>query len=157
MIIECKNCSRKFVAKANDIPESGRLVQCGNCSNKWFFDNSKSNIQTLDEISIKEQEIEIPKTNISTKFSDNKNKTIKKKLRNTKEINKIKNKKIKKNIIENKFKKLIVIIITLFALIVLADTFKTYLSVMFPKLEPILNNLHETLFDIYLFIRDLTK
>ena len=53
MIIECKNCSRKFVAKANDIPESGRLVQCGNCSNKWFFDNSKSNIQTLDEISIK--------------------------------------------------------------------------------------------------------
>ena len=35
MIIQCKNCSRKFIAKDSDIPANGRTVQCGYCSVTW--------------------------------------------------------------------------------------------------------------------------
>ena len=35
MIIQCKSCSRKFVVKNSDIPEKGRMVQCGYCSVTW--------------------------------------------------------------------------------------------------------------------------
>ena len=35
MIIQCGNCSKKFVVKDADIPEEGRLVQCGHCSVTW--------------------------------------------------------------------------------------------------------------------------
>jgi len=35
MIIECENCSRKFVVRDNDIPNEGRIVQCGYCSSTW--------------------------------------------------------------------------------------------------------------------------
>ena len=35
MIIQCKNCSRKFIAKDSDIPKNGRTVQCGYCSVTW--------------------------------------------------------------------------------------------------------------------------
>ena len=36
MIIQCRNCSRKFFVKDEDIPEEGRMVQCSNCSQEWF-------------------------------------------------------------------------------------------------------------------------
>ena len=35
MIIQCKSCSEKFTVKDTDIPEEGRMVQCGNCSVTW--------------------------------------------------------------------------------------------------------------------------
>ena len=35
MIIQCENCSRKFVTKDSDIPQEGRTVQCGHCSVTW--------------------------------------------------------------------------------------------------------------------------
>tara|TARA_Y100001960_G_scaffold81843_1_gene87357 strand:+ start:184 stop:828 length:645 start_codon:yes stop_codon:yes gene_type:complete len=35
MIIQCKSCSRKFIVKDRDIPEEGRMVQCGYCSVNW--------------------------------------------------------------------------------------------------------------------------
>ena len=35
MIIQCENCSRKFIAKDSDIPKEGRMVQCGYCSVTW--------------------------------------------------------------------------------------------------------------------------
>ena len=35
MIINCKSCSRKFVVKDQDIPNEGRMVQCGYCSETW--------------------------------------------------------------------------------------------------------------------------
>ena len=35
MIIQCENCSRKFLAKDSDIPKEGRMVQCGYCSIAW--------------------------------------------------------------------------------------------------------------------------
>ena len=35
MIIQCESCSRKFIVKDNDIPNEGRMVQCGYCSVTW--------------------------------------------------------------------------------------------------------------------------
>ena len=36
MIIQCKSCSRKFQVRDKDIPKQGRMVQCSNCSERWF-------------------------------------------------------------------------------------------------------------------------
>ena len=36
MIIECKNCLKKFTLRDSDIPIKGRTVQCGNCSTQWL-------------------------------------------------------------------------------------------------------------------------
>ena len=36
MIIQCENCARKFQVKDEDVPKEGRMVQCSNCSQKWF-------------------------------------------------------------------------------------------------------------------------
>ena len=36
MIIECKNCLKKFTVRDSDIPIQGRTVQCGNCSTQWL-------------------------------------------------------------------------------------------------------------------------
>ena len=36
MIVECKNCLKKFAVKDIDIPSRGRTVQCGNCSRRWL-------------------------------------------------------------------------------------------------------------------------
>jgi len=35
MIIQCENCSKKFIVKDKDIPKKGRMVQCGYCSATW--------------------------------------------------------------------------------------------------------------------------
>ena len=35
MIIKCQSCSRKFVVRDQDIPQQGRMVQCGYCSVTW--------------------------------------------------------------------------------------------------------------------------
>ena len=36
MIIECKNCLKKFTVRDSDIPIKGRIVQCSNCSSQWL-------------------------------------------------------------------------------------------------------------------------
>ena len=36
MIIECKNCLKKFTVRDSDIPIQGRVVQCSNCSSQWL-------------------------------------------------------------------------------------------------------------------------
>tara|TARA_B110000438_G_C15747286_1_gene621335 strand:+ start:204 stop:854 length:651 start_codon:yes stop_codon:yes gene_type:complete len=65
MIINCENCSRRFVVKDKDIPKTGRLVQCGYCSVSWHqmpaylndkgkekIKNDKNFKNTLEELSI---------------------------------------------------------------------------------------------------------
>ena len=44
MIIQCKNCSKKFLVKDTDIPNEGRMVECGYCSQKWFQASVESNV-----------------------------------------------------------------------------------------------------------------
>jgi len=36
MILQCKNCLKKFAVKDTDIPSGGRTVQCGSCSTQWL-------------------------------------------------------------------------------------------------------------------------
>jgi len=35
MILSCKSCKKKFVVPDQAITDSGRIVQCGSCGNKW--------------------------------------------------------------------------------------------------------------------------
>ena len=35
MIIECRNCLKRFVVRDSDITTKGRVVKCGNCSTQW--------------------------------------------------------------------------------------------------------------------------
>ena len=63
-------------------------------------------------------------------------------------------KKSKKNRI-NILNFLIVFIITLEAIIILADTFKNTINLFIPGFDLILNNLYETLKDVMLFFKDL--
>jgi predicted Zn finger-like uncharacterized protein len=37
MIIQCVSCLKKFEVEASQIPNSGRQVKCGVCSNEWFY------------------------------------------------------------------------------------------------------------------------
>jgi len=65
MIIQCKNCSRKFIAKDSDIPANGRTVQCGYCSVTWH-----QMPQIVPRKIIKRTD-EIPIDNTNTKTSAN--------------------------------------------------------------------------------------
>jgi len=35
MLVNCKACEKKFLVPNAAITESGRLLQCGSCGNKW--------------------------------------------------------------------------------------------------------------------------
>ena len=35
MIIECRNCLKKFIVEDKDIPVEGRMVKCSNCGSQW--------------------------------------------------------------------------------------------------------------------------
>ncbi len=38
MVIGCPDCNKKFDIDENLIPANGRLLQCGSCNYKWFFE-----------------------------------------------------------------------------------------------------------------------
>ena len=50
-----------------------------------------------------------------------------------------------------------IFIISIIALLILADTFKYELENYIPNINNILNNLYETLKDLFLFAKDLIK
>ena len=58
MIIECGSCSRKFVVRDSDIPNSGRTVQCGYCSVTWHQMPVSAPIQTIGQTSLKKSFVE---------------------------------------------------------------------------------------------------
>ena len=138
MIISCENCNKNFEVDSTLIPENGRLLQCSVCDHKWFYKISKisdlelSDNQTTEEItenlSNENKESEVQKKNNQTNFGD---------------------------IFFKIFGYFIVFIITLIAVIIILDTFKSPLSSIFPNLELLLFNLTETLKDIKFFIKDL--
>ena len=163
MIIDCINCSKKFVVNASLIPDNGRTIQCGSCNHVWFYkpkiDLSKNQIKT---------EISSPKSN-DIVSENNKDDTLNKKLSKTEETSNLenvantepssdelinKNKKTSFNI--SKFLSyFLVFLITFIALIIVLDTFKSPLSSIIPGLEIFLYNFFETLKDLYLFIKNL--
>ena len=60
MIIQCGSCSIKFIARDEDIPEKGRMVQCSQCSQKWFHVPAKikSSVESDTDRNISEMEFE---------------------------------------------------------------------------------------------------
>ena len=152
MIIECINCSKKFDVNSDLIPSTGRTIQCGSCNHVWFFNPNKANLKINEEI----------QPNIYIPINIKKNKDIKPK-KKTDQLNKTENKKFEVTKYQAKssfnitkfFSYILVSIITFIALIILIDTFKSILYVVFPGLELMIFSLFETLKDIQLFIKDL--
>ena len=58
MIIECKNCLKKFAVKDSDIPSRRRTVQCGNCSRRWLQMPIHSAV-TTDNLDVEKKSSEI--------------------------------------------------------------------------------------------------
>ena len=144
MIITCEKCTKKFNIRDDLIPEEGRLLQCGGCNHKWFY---KKKFQTL----LAENEEE--ETNIDSKPIINKTIEKEKVIKNNKNIDYKNIKKSKKKI--NLVKTFIVTFISIVALIILIDTFKFQLEKYVPGTKFFLNNLYETLKDLFLFVKDL--
>ena len=145
MIIVCPCCQKKFEIDQNLIPKEGRLLQCGFCNEKWFFNKDNKEV-TETKVNIKNK-----------KFanSDNNNVNLEESEislnHNTDNVIKVKNYFSFSIFLSY----ILVSIISFVALIILIDTFKSPLYRIFPNLELILFNLFETLKDIKLFIKDL--
>ena len=134
MIIQCKNCQKKFKLDESLIPSEGRILQCGNCNNKWHF-KKEDNL----EVEIKPKIVKVDNSKIKPILDS---KTEPKRKRN-------------QNIIFKFFSYILVTIITFIAIVLILDTFKSPLSSLIPNLELYLFNLYELLNDIKLFIKDL--
>ena len=59
MIIQCSNCSRKFIVKNRDITSKGRMVQCGYCSVTWHQMPTSVQIKTVKQESINKPSAEM--------------------------------------------------------------------------------------------------
>ena len=149
MIIACPCGKKKFEVNASLIPSEGKMLQCGACSEKWFFKKEIKKEVIKEE---KKPLVKIPK-NIEKVIPD-----VTEDLISEAEttIPKIKKKdKINKKI--NTLSILVVVIISFVALVILADTFRNSLNLIIPGFDLILNSLYETIKDIVLFIEDLFK
>ena len=147
MLIECENCNKKFKIEESLIPKDGRLLQCGSCNHKWFY--KKIDIDQplkLEKNKIKEVKIEEDKIE-DIKIKEPEDLNLKKQ-----ESNKKNNKKS-----FNILKIFFVFIITFLAIILLLDTFKSQISLIFPDIENFLNNLYQSILDVTLFFKDLIK
>ena len=156
MIISCTNCQKKFDVKDNLIPKSGRLLECSSCKHKWFFKNdvlvlkktTKEKIASEDQIKEFSEE-EIPKDveNIIKEAEISK-------VNNQKKLDKDYKKKPNKISFLNL---LLVLIISFLALIIILDTFRNPINSMLPGFNFMLDNFYESLKDLFLFFKDLTR
>jgi predicted Zn finger-like uncharacterized protein len=61
MILECKSCQKKFIVPDNAITNTGRLVQCSSCGNKWTqFPVTKKKIKEPVYFPVKKELIKKP-------------------------------------------------------------------------------------------------
>ena len=144
MIISCEKCNKKFELSDELIPDEGRLLQCGSCSYERHYTPTKT-IKLVNEI---DQVSEAKK----------KTKKIKKKIikdNNEISMNQKTDSSEKKRV--GFLSVIIVTIISLIALIIIADTFKVYIMSFIPNIDFYLSSLYESLRDIFLFFKDLIK
>ena len=148
MEITCPECSKRFNVNDNQIPEEGRLLQCGNCKYKWFFKKSNNS---------NEKNIEFNERKIQKKYIEELNKS-KTNIEFSRKVNE-QNDKVTSNIKTdfNKLKFFIFILISFLAFIILIDTFKTQISYIYPDIYKIMNSLYESLKDFKLFFLDLVR
>ena len=166
MIVECPECNKRFIVKDDMIPTKGRHLQCGKCSYNWFFkphietiEIDKSSIFLDDEIENDTKNKKISSNQIKTDFKSEEIKN-KKNIDNNKEITQSRSMIVSSNKGHkpiNYFKLFFVVIITLISLVILLDTFKSFIINFFPNIDLILNNLYETFKDINLFLKDLVS
>ena len=164
MIIECPACSKKFNIDEKLIPDDGRLLKCGNCEHTWFFKKDE-NIK-LEAENVSKDEIEEIKSEIKIKPSEEplkKTKKIRKKISKTSLTKESKSKElvsIDKNSVSNEnkiIKRLFLTIISIIAFILLLDTFKNQLSLIFPGILKMSDSLYLVINDLKLFIKDLLR
>ena len=164
MIIECPACSKKFNIDENLIPDEGRLLKCGNCDHTWFYkkeDNLKLETETIkiNEINENKSEINIEPVDVPIKETKKIRKKISKKS-STKESTSKELVSIDKSSVSrenNIIKKIFLIIISIIAIILLIDTFKNQISVIFPGILQISDSLYLVINDLKLFIKDLVR
>ena len=171
MIIDCTSCNKKFEINSNLIPDSGRLLECSNCNNQWFFKKEKS-IQETTVVEDKKKIFNtdsIVKDQVTIEKDTSKNEQLEKPIlkkdrTNLKDaslgdqvfnINKAAIKKSKNKVKNNILNLIIVFIISTIGIIILVDTFKSPISIVIPNIELILFNLYEIIKDIILFFKDL--
>ena len=154
MIIQCENCNKKFEIQDKLIPDDGRLLECGSCAHQWHY-TPITKLELTDEVQIKDE----PAEQLIAKKTKKKSK-IKKKVYQSDTDNEIDqtNENIttkEKNISFINF--LLVGIISFVAIVILVDTFKNQIAYVIPNISLYINELHEILRDIFLFIADLSK
>ena len=164
MIIECPACSKKFNIDEKLIPDEGRLLKCGNCEHTWFFkkeENIKLKTETTKINEIKENKSE---TNIKpTEEPIKQSKKIKKKISKKTSTRQSTSKELvsvdkSSDTKENKIiKKIFLIIISIIALILLLDTFKNQISIIFPGILKMSDSLYLVINDLKLFVKDLVR
>ena len=164
MIIECPACSKKFNIDEKLIPDEGRLLKCGNCDHTWFFKKNE-NIK-LEAETTKINEINQNKSEINTEPAEEpikQKKKIRKKIpkkSSTKESTSKELVSIEKSSVSrenNIIKKIFLIIISIIAFILLIDTFKNQISVIFPGILQMSDSLYLVINDLKLFIKDLVR
>ena len=164
MIIECPACSKKFNIEEKLIPDEGRLLKCGNCDHTWFFkkdENIKLEAETTKLNEIKENKSEINKEQVEEpikKIRKTRKKISKKSL--TKESTSKELVSIDKSSVStenNIIKKIFLVIISIIAFILLIDTFKNQISLIFPGISQMSDSLYLVINDLKLFIKDLVR
>ena len=153
MIISCNNCYKKFEINSELIPERGRLLECSSCNNQWFFkiDNKDKETKSINEINLSDLSANHIKSNNITNHKKIKTKPDKTEVMDDYKNSQSNNKNKRIGILNMIF----VFIISISALIILLDTFKSPISIFIPNIEFILYNLYESTKDIILFFKDL--
>ena len=168
MIIQCENCDKKFEIQDKLIPDDGRLLECGSCAHQWHY-TPITKLELTDEVQIKADEVQIKTDEVQIKDEPTDQLIVKKTKKKSKIIEKIyendadneigqTNENIatkEKNISFINF--LLVGIISFVAIVILVDTFKNQIAYVIPNISLYINELHEILRDIFLFIADLSK
>ena len=164
MIIECPACSKKFNIDEKLIPDEGRLLKCGNCNHTWFYKKEENSILETETIKINKieenkSEINIEPVDVPIKQTKKIRKKISKKS-STKESTSKELVSIDKSSVSrenNIIKKIFLIIISIIAFILLLDTFKNQISVIFPGILKMSDSLYLVINDLKLFIKDLVR
>ena len=168
MIIQCVNCNKKFEIQDKLIPDDGRLLECGSCAHQWHY-TPITKLELTDVVQTKVDEVQVKTDEVQIKDEPAEQLIVKKTKKKSKIIEKIDendadneidhtNENIttkKKNISFINF--LLVGIISFVAIVILVDTFKNQIAYVIPNISLYINELHEILRDIFLFIADLSK
>ena len=154
MIIVCPSCGKNFNVRDDQIPDKGRLLQCSNCKHEWFYTKNTISVNdNLDEQS--NDELTQESFGILNEGEDRNDEVIVE--NKTVELEKSKNIKKKKTTKINFFKLLLVFIISFIAFVLIVDTFIEQISAYIPFTEKYLDNLYQSIIDIFLFFQNLLK